>query len=53
VLGVFRATGIEFAPAEGNASTSPPDITGVSCKAGEVAATVFDRYRDDTYRKAG
>ena len=31
----------------------PADITGVSCKAGEVAATVFDRYRDDTYREAG
>lgn len=30
----------------------PADITGVSCKAGEVAATVFDRYRDDTYREA-
>ncbi len=31
----------------------PADITGVSCKAGEVAASVFDRYRDDTYREAG
>jgi knotted carbamoyltransferase YgeW len=31
----------------------PADITDVSCKAGEVAATVFDRYRDDTYREAG
>ncbi len=30
----------------------PADITDVSCKAGEVAATVFDRYRDDTYREA-
>lgn len=30
----------------------PADITGVSCKAGEVAASVFDRYRDDTYREA-
>ncbi len=30
----------------------PADITGVSCKAGEVADTVFDRYRDDTYREA-
>ena len=31
----------------------PADITGVSCEAGEVAASVFDRYRDDTYREAG
>lgn len=31
----------------------PADITGVSCKEGEVAATVFDRYRLDTYREAG
>ena len=31
----------------------PADITDISCKAGEVAATVFDRYRDDTYREAG
>ena len=30
----------------------PADITDVSCKAGEVAASVFDRYRDDTYREA-
>ena len=30
----------------------PADITDVSCKAGEVAAAVFDRYRDDTYREA-
>ncbi|MCX7026137.1 MAG: knotted carbamoyltransferase YgeW [Spirochaetes bacterium] len=30
----------------------PADITGVSCAAGEVAASVFDRYRDDTYREA-
>ncbi|MGA2548025.1 MAG: knotted carbamoyltransferase YgeW [Rectinemataceae bacterium] len=30
----------------------PADITDVSCDAGEVAATVFDRYRDDTYREA-
>jgi knotted carbamoyltransferase YgeW len=30
----------------------PADITDVSCSAGEVAATVFDRYRDDTYREA-
>jgi len=31
----------------------PADITDVSCEAGEVAASVFDRYRDDTYREAG
>jgi ornithine carbamoyltransferase len=31
----------------------PADITGVSCKAGEVAASVFERYRNDTYREAG
>lgn len=31
----------------------PADITGVSCKEGEVAATVFDRYRIDTYKEAG
>ena len=24
----------------------PADITGVSCRAGEVATSVFDRYRD-------
>lgn len=30
----------------------PADITGVSCKAGEVSECVFDRYRDDTYREA-
>ncbi|HOI22070.1 putative carbamoyltransferase YgeW [bioreactor metagenome] len=30
----------------------PADITGVSCDAGEVAAQVFDRYRDDTYLEA-
>ncbi|MBI5477677.1 MAG: knotted carbamoyltransferase YgeW [Deltaproteobacteria bacterium] len=30
----------------------PADITDVSCKAGEVAATVFDRYRDPTYHEA-
>jgi len=30
----------------------PADITDVSCKAGEVAASVFDSYRDDTYREA-
>ena len=31
----------------------PADITDVSCKAGEVASSVFDRYRLDTYREAG
>jgi knotted carbamoyltransferase YgeW len=30
----------------------PADITDVSCAAGEVAASVFDRYRDETYREA-
>lgn len=30
----------------------PADISGVSCAAGEVAASVFDRYRDETYREA-
>lgn len=30
----------------------PADITGVSCAAGEVAASVFGHYRDDTYREA-
>ncbi len=30
----------------------PADITDVSCKAGEVAASVFDRYRIDTYKEA-
>ena len=31
----------------------PADITGVSCKEGEVAASVFDRYRVPLYRQAG
>jgi knotted carbamoyltransferase YgeW len=31
----------------------PADISNVSCKEGEVADTVFDRYRLDTYREAG
>ncbi len=31
----------------------PADITGVSCKEGEVAATVFDRYRTPLYKEAG
>ena len=30
----------------------PADITGVSCEQGEVAATVFDRYRDALYQEA-
>ena len=30
----------------------PADITGVSCKEGEVADSVFERYRLDTYREA-
>jgi knotted carbamoyltransferase YgeW len=31
----------------------PADITDVSCKAGEVANTVFERYRIPTYIEAG
>lgn len=31
----------------------PADITGVSCKEGEVAASVFDRYRTPLYQEAG
>lgn len=31
----------------------PADISGVSCKEGEVAASVFDRYRVETYKEAG
>lgn len=31
----------------------PADISGVSCKEGEVAATVFDRYRAPLYMEAG
>ncbi len=31
----------------------PADISGVSCEAGEVAASVFDRYRIPTYVQAG
>ncbi|HOW30079.1 MAG TPA: knotted carbamoyltransferase YgeW [Bacteroidales bacterium] len=31
----------------------PADISGVSCKEGEVAATVFDRYRVPLYKQAG
>jgi len=30
----------------------PADITGVSCKEGEVADTVFDRYRTPLYKEA-
>jgi knotted carbamoyltransferase YgeW len=30
----------------------PADISGVSCKDGEVSASVFDRYRDLLYREA-
>lgn len=30
----------------------PADITGVSCEEGEVAASVFDRYRDPLYKQA-
>ncbi len=30
----------------------PADITGVSCEAGEVAASVFDRYRVPLYHQA-
>jgi len=31
----------------------PADITDVSCKEGEVAASVFEKYRIDTYKEAG
>lgn len=31
----------------------PADITGVSCEQGEVAASVFDRYREELYKQAG
>lgn len=30
----------------------PADITGVSCEAGEVDGSVFDRYRDPLYKQA-
>jgi len=30
----------------------PADITGVSCAEGEVAASVFDRYRVPLYKQA-
>jgi N-acetylornithine carbamoyltransferase len=31
----------------------PADITDVSCKAGEVSAEVFEKYRIETYKEAG
>jgi knotted carbamoyltransferase YgeW len=31
----------------------PADISGVSCKEGEVAAPVFERYRPSLYKQAG
>ncbi len=31
----------------------PADISGVSCAEGEVSASVFDRFRNDTYNEAG
>jgi knotted carbamoyltransferase YgeW len=31
----------------------PADISGVSCAEGEVAASVFERYRLETYKEAG
>jgi len=31
----------------------PADINGVSCETGEVAASVFDRYRESLYKEAG
>jgi ornithine carbamoyltransferase len=31
----------------------PADISGVSCEQGEVARSVFERYRLETYREAG
>ncbi|HNW98508.1 MAG TPA: knotted carbamoyltransferase YgeW [Bacteroidales bacterium] len=31
----------------------PADISDVSCKEGEVAATVFEKYRIETYKEAG
>jgi len=31
----------------------PADITGISCKAGEVTAKVFEKYRIPTYKEAG
>ena len=37
---------------EGNLHCLPADITDVSCEHGEVAASVFDRYRDPLYKQA-
>jgi ornithine carbamoyltransferase len=31
----------------------PADISGISCNEGEVAASVFDRYRVPLYKQAG
>lgn len=31
----------------------PADITDISCKAGEVSASVFEKYRIPTYKEAG
>lgn len=31
----------------------PADISGVSCREGEVTANVFERYRIETYKEAG
>lgn len=31
----------------------PADISGVSCKRGEVSEAVFEKYRIDTYKEAG
>ncbi len=30
----------------------PADVTGISCQAGEVSASVFERHRLQTYREA-
>ena len=31
----------------------PADISGISCKEGEVEASVFEKYRIETYKEAG
>jgi ornithine carbamoyltransferase len=31
----------------------PADISGVSCKEGEVQESVFEKYRTETYKEAG
>jgi len=31
----------------------PADISGVSCKQGEVSAVAFEKYRIETYMEAG